>query len=243
MEAAPCAQEAEHRRALDRKGALDAGTSPPKPFLFTRILLCDPLRLTVCRARPRACQAELVVKEPKAAPIHWFERQPSLPNKSEILALALLVLSAGKTVAVLDKWACGALSEEKRLIDLGAEYTMPDTPKWKATGNIVPEMFEPLSHAYDGGNWSTSALDQIGKAMQAWRGDGRVNGLTAGHLKDYIGSGVKGPGPKKKPKNGPPRWKTGAALINVAALVKRHGVRTHESALYDNRLDPICIKA
>ena len=48
-------------------------------------------------------------KEPKAASISWFERTPALPNDEEMLFFSLLVVSSGRKVDELNKWAAEVL--------------------------------------------------------------------------------------------------------------------------------------
>ena len=40
---------------------------------------------------------------------------------------------------------------------------------------------------------------------------GYINGITPQFIRDHLTSGVKGPGTKKKPRDGPPRWRRRAA--------------------------------
>ena len=131
---------------------------------------------------------------------------------------------AGKTVEMLEKWASAVQVQVKRYPEL--HTVLPNTSEWRAKGNVVPSMFEPLHHAYTGGGWSTEALTKIGVAMQAWRGKGRINGLHAMHLREHLNhkTGLRAPGPSKKPKDGPPRWKTAAAVTTVAGLISKHGI-------------------
>ena len=180
-----------------------------------------------------------IAKEPKSKPLVWFEHAAGPPNDTEIMFFTLLVLMSGKTVAQLVEWTSTVLVEEKRFLELGAAYTLPS--EWKAAGNVVPAIFEPMHHACAGGGWATTALDQIGKAMQAWRGKGHFNGLRASHLREHLNhkSGVKALGPPKKPKDGPPRWKTGSALIRVAALIKRNRVMLRSLLKIDKPLEEV----
>ena len=75
--------------------------------------------------------------------------------------------------------------------------------------------------------------------MQAWEGPGRVNGLTVQHLRDWLSLDLKGPGSKKKPNGGPPRWKTGAAAIGAARLVRTHRVELRRLLHLDKPIEEV----
>ena len=67
-------------------------------------------------------------------------------------------------------------------------------------------------------------LEQIGKAMQAWRGPGSTDDLNPLRLREHWNAKPMAPSTSSKKKyEGPPRWKT-AVIIKVARLVKRSGV-------------------
>ena len=163
-----------------------------------------------------------MVKEPYAAPIKLGESSPSLPNEEEVLLYSLLTLVAYRgELKALEEWLPMPLAEEKSYAEQGAAWCAPTA--WKAARNVVPAVFQPLERAFKKISWSIDDLEQIGKAMQAWRGRGRINGITPDRVRKYVASDHKAPGSKKKPNEGPSRWKTGGAVIGVARMIKTHG--------------------
>ena len=174
------------------------------------------------RSWPADEEALPVAKEPYSAPITLGESSPSLPNEEEILIYSLLTLVAYRgELKTLEEWLPMPLAEEKSYAEQGAAWCAPTA--WKAARNVVPAVFQPLERAFKKISWSADDLTQIGKAMQAWRGRGRINGITPDRVRKYMASDHKAPGTKKKPNEGPSRWKTGAAVIGVARMIKTHG--------------------
>ena len=172
--------------------------------------------------------------KPYSAPIAWFEHKPGLPNKQEMLFLTGLVTVSGPLVSTLNKWADLALLEETAYAQPG--WVMPEA--WKQVGAKASVIFEPLEYAYNNVR-DADRLEQIGKMMQAWRGDGRMNELTVDRLRKHFTSGVLGPpSHPKKPNGGPPRWRTPAAALGVAALYKRHGVELRKLLKIEEQYAP-----
>ena len=103
----------------------------------------------------------------------------------------------------------------------------PSADRWpKDTKLQVSSIYLPLEHAHRCVVWTEGALDAVGSAMQAWRGDGFVNGLTGVILKRYISKPP--PGPRTDTKTSlskiPPRYRS-AAVVKVARLVHDHGAK------------------
>ena len=65
---------------------------------------------------------------------------------------------------------------------------------WKSRGNVVPPIHKPLDYIFNERVWVRDELEQIGKAMQAWRGAGCINNVTVGRLKSYLVQKPKAPG-------------------------------------------------
>ena len=158
------------------------------------------------------------VSGPRASVTQLYETGVSLPKDPEMLFFTFLMLVAeARGNMSCERWASSVLIEDSRYSELGDKYVMPESKEWKSNGSI----FEPMNNAFNG-TWYANDLEQIGKAMQAWRGPGRVNGLDVDRLKKYRRLDLRAPsGNSKKPKEGPPRWRTAAAVINVARLIKR----------------------
>ena len=106
-----------------------------------------------------------------------------------------------------------------------SEYKLPSDRFWSAKGNVVPGAFVPLHDAYVSPTlqWRDEELESIAKAMVAWRGIGHMEAITVQQLKNHRTTKPLGPPySSKRPKEGPPRWKTAAAVITTARLVKSH---------------------
>ena len=158
---------------------------------------------------------------PQKASKTWFNTGQALPDDTEMLLYACLTLVAHRgRLAALKPWSSEALAHEKAFSQSG-DRVAPST--WRAVGNVVPFIHVPLNHVFTERKWVGNELEQIGKAMQAWRGAGCMEELTVERLKYYLAQKPRAPGTKKKPKDGPARWKTPAAVIGTAALVHRHG--------------------
>ena len=73
------------------------------------------------------------------------------------------------------------------------------------------------------GEWRESELDRIGVAIQAWDGDGQLDGLTGKDLVNYISKRPLGTIRNKKRgvSSAPKRWLSWS-LIYVVDLVRRH---------------------
>ena len=179
-----------------------------------------------------------LAKEPYSAPVKLGEPSPSLPDEQEILLYTLLTLVTYRgELKTLKEWLPTPLAEEKSFSEKGVAWCPPAA--WKSVGNVVPAVFKPLERAFKQIMWSVDDLTQIGKAMQAWRGCGRVNGITPDRIRKYLASDHKAPGTKKKPKDGPSRWKTGAAVIGVAGMIKTNGASLRQLLKLDMPLHEV----
>eukprot|EP00966_Prymnesium_polylepis_P164501 3802987-Prymnesium_polylepis.1 len=78
----------------------------------------------------------------------------------------------------------------------------------------VPPMFRRLETAYNG-TWKGERLEQIGKVMQLWEGQGKFDKLDAGRLKSHKAKPVGGKGKPVWQR----RWRTPAALFFAARLI------------------------
>ena len=129
-----------------------------------------------------------------------------------MLFFAGLVATNGSRVADQLEWATEVLKHESAFRAHGASG-LPE--HWRPSKQInVPAIFQPLGEAYSS-QWPDPRLDQIGKAMQAWDGDGQHAGLGVGQLKTHKS--------KYQSPKGPPRWKAFESLFFVAKTINRHG--------------------
>jgi len=175
--------------------------------------------------------------QPKRQCLHWFEYTPSLPNEHEVLLYTLLMLKSEQhSVTKLKEWSSIVLS---RMMAYGmGRWQMPE--EWKTKGSKVPEIFEPIADAYAERTWHEEDLTQIGKAMQAWRGAGRIDDLDSGRIKKHLASHAKAPSADPKaPKKGPPRWKTVETLIGTATLINHHMVELRKLLHLDVPLEEV----
>jgi hypothetical protein len=120
--------------------------------------------------------------------------------------MALALNDAASSVADLDAYVASVLKE---LPSEAPELKLPDLAEWRIAGKAVGAMLKPLYEVTTGtGTLGESSLLRISTAMQAWKGPGRVDGLTVQHLRDYRKAQPLGPKlPGSKHKYGPPRWR------------------------------------
>ena len=124
-----------------------------------------------------------VQKEPKANPKVWYEPGEAMPNASEIIFFALALCVSAESVSELDKWAGKVLVEEARATAMMSDW-QPPSSSWPVK-NGTSEIYRPLVEALEKKSWSREENESVALAMQAWRGDGQVDGLNAQHLKTY----------------------------------------------------------
>lgn len=144
--------------------------------------------------------------------------QPSLqscePTDTEILFYALIIVSSAVSVKELDKWAQTVVKVELRRAE---ELTAAWQPLNDANGVIA------LIKAAFSGEWRATEMDKVGVAIQAWDGDGQVDGITGKDLVSYIGKHPLGSIKNKKrgKSSAPKRWLSWS-LVYVADLIRRH---------------------
>ena len=167
---------------------------------------------------------EALQKKPKAEAIFLGETGPAEAGSREILfwGLLLCVTHRGR-VKELDEWVKRAILEEP---NLKASWT-PSADLWRKDPKFqVSSIYTPLEHAHQRVEWTEGALDAVGLAMQGYRGEGHVSGLTGKRLKHYISKPPPGPRTDSKMsiKKVPPRYRSTAA-VQVARLLHDHGVK------------------
>ena len=88
-------------------------------------------------------------------------------------------------------------------------------------------------HTYEGVR-DADNLTTIAAAMQYWDGAGRFEGLKGDDLSNYFKRSLKGTSKsKKKPNEGPPRWRS-YSIVKVADLVLKHGVALRKALRLDD---------
>ena len=203
--------------------------SPPVPALAVRILVRSGHLLTASSCALAA--AVIQPSEARAESINWFTVGAGMPNATEVLFMAFLMVHHASTKADLMQWAVEILLEEPRAAELGSRwFPSAGVAGWKGGRGVTPPLWKPVQAAYKA-VWSEDLLDQIGVAMQAWKGEARCEGLRAGNLKRHR---VQAKGVKLNPKDkeAPPRWRTGA-ICQVAALVKQQYAALKAALLVD----------
>lgn len=169
--------------------------------------------------RVHAADVEVAAPSAKAAPLRWFHAGHGLPNESEVLFYALLVVQRAQTASDAKQWAQELLVHYERI---NASNTWPpaDVAGLHWQGSRAPPLLKLLYDAYNA-MWVENDLTKIAKAMLCFQGPGRfVKGdLRASHLRTYKDANVQGPpqGPKKRTKA---RYLS-AAVVEVARLVQR----------------------
>ena len=216
-------KEAERHRAEPRKRTLQPGTTTPN----TEIRAARPLLPALgpnSHARRTRLADKAHEKKPKPELIHLFEPGPADATVKEVLfwSLLLCVTHRGR-ISELESYARAVLTEEPNIT---SSWT-PSADKWPKDRKLqVSSIHSPLEHAHKRVAWTKGALDAVGLAMQAWRGDGFVNGLTGVILKRYISQPP--PGPRTDTKTSidklAPRYRS-KAVVRVARLLHDHGAK------------------
>jgi len=136
-------------------------------------------------------------------------------NPSEVLFCALLLCTAAESAPngrfELDKWSSLVLSEERRATELAAAWKPPGEKR------IAIDFFSPLEHVFNKRSWPRPVLDMVGRAMQAWRGEGQFDGLDGELLHNYIDRTPLAACAVSKTKP-PARWKSWA-VVRIARLL------------------------
>ena len=126
-----------------------------------------------------ACAYRPHEKKARAEPTYFAEQGEADATMKEVLfwALLLCVTHRGR-VKELDDYAKKAILEEPQ-VELDGDAWKPSPARWPKNKVFqAPEIFAPLIHAHKRVAWTEGALDAVGLAMQAWRGDGHVDGTV-----------------------------------------------------------------
>ena len=161
-------------------------------------------------------------KKARAEPIYFAEQGEAEATKAEVIfwALLLCVTHRGR-VNELDTWAKKAILEEPQ-VECDGNSWKPSPDRWARDKLFqAPSIFSPLIHAHKRVAWTEGALDAVGLAMRAWRGDGYVDGLTGVKLKDYIDKPRLAARIDRKTAP-PPRYRS-KAVVRVARMLLDHG--------------------
>ena len=136
-------------------------------------------------------------------------------NMAEVLFFALMLCTTHRgRVEELNSWVNKVLQDEFNATELKEQWK-PEG--WdKSTKYQVSAAFEPLEHAHKHLAWTEGALDDISLAMQAWRGEGQVDGLSGALLKNYINRPPLSAVVTKK-RDPPPRYRSWV-IVRVARL-------------------------
>ena len=164
------------------------------------------------------------LKEARKASVHWFETKEADANITEILFFAFLVVANADNVAELNVWAKKVADDYNRATELKLAWKPLST--WPVV-NKSSTLFQPMHDAYNNPRvpWSDDKLDEIGVAMQYWRGDGQFDNLRKTQLRNHLSRPPPGIRLSKKTslKDAPPRWKSWQ-IVKVAALISSSGV-------------------
>ena len=159
-------------------------------------------------------------KKPRAEAIYLAEQGEADASMREIIfyGLLLCVTHRGR-VKELEEWAKKAVLEEQFV---SGAWTPAE--RWAKDKQFqAPSIFTPLTHAHRRVKWTEPALDSVGLAMQAWRGEGHVSGLTGEKLKHYISKPPMAA--RVDTKTAPPPRYRSMAVVRVARLLVDHGTK------------------
>ena len=162
-------------------------------------------------------------KAPRAATITLCEAGEADANDGLVLlwALMLCVTHVG-ALKTLEEWARAVMLEAPQAHELGCKW-VPSSESWPRGKFNVPCIYDPLVYAHQKVSWPEPTLDAIGLAMQAWRGNGHVDGLRGSLLKNYIHKPPIAIRPSIKDNKPRPRYRSWA-VVRVAQLLLKRGV-------------------
>ena len=142
--------------------------------------------------------------EPKRAANGWFKKADKVPNSTDLLLFASLIVTSGVKFADIRAWAASVTHYFPVFQSQGAPGLLPEYRKTNKQHPSGP--YQMLATAYKS-EWGKQRLDSIGKAIQMWRGPGQHDGLSFDNLKRHPRE-VKG------------HWELPEALFGVASIRK-----------------------
>ena len=120
----------------------------------------------------------------------WWDRQPGLPNDSEVLFFALLCVQTANSAAHAAEWAAAVL----RTAAAGSGESWPPAgDEWKSVGGCPAPLWELLHRSIHVLPRSAARLEAVRTAMKAWRRAGARGDLQVHHLQNYMKKEPKGP--------------------------------------------------
>ena len=124
----------------------------------------------LCHARALCTGAEEgACKGPRAKDVHFACPKPGLPNHSELLFLAFMVVDTERPLGELGHWAKGVLCAQGGRGGENAASRCED--EWPPAR--TSKLLERLRAVYDS-SWNGERMDLIGIAMRSWSGLGCV---------------------------------------------------------------------
>ena len=174
-------------------------------------------------------------KKPKKEAVEWYEPGIAEPNASEMLFYVLLLLVNAESVVSLNEWATNVVKERSEAEAAGARWK-PNSWAW-STNNKVSTLFWPMEKAFKSIR-DVPSLEILAAVMRSWDGPGGCDEDVYGkHLSNYMHRNLVAPsGNPRKPKDGPPRWRT-YMIVHVAGLVLKYGVALRK-ALHLDGMEP-----
>ena len=119
--------------------------------------------------------SEKAASKPASEEVVWWSPRPGLPNKSEVLLLALLRMHDAASAAEAADWAAAVL----RTSAAGsAERWPPAGPEWKSVGGQPAPLDKPLHRSLNLLEASAARLEPVRTAMKAWRVTVAQHGAT-----------------------------------------------------------------
>ena len=106
---------------------------------------------------------------PRAEAVQWYEPGVAVPNESEMLFYAFLLIFAAPSVGKLNEWAAGVADEAAAAL-ASKEKWRPSTDKF-AVVNKVSSLFDPMANATANVR-DEASLERIAAAMRFSDGPG-----------------------------------------------------------------------
>ena len=178
------------------------------------------------------------VRPARADKVVWFLPGQADANDTEVLFFAYLLVANAETVEGLNNWAKRVVAEKAEAYEHKATWKPKAGEGGWSMHNKVSMLYEPMRQAYTQVAWPAELLDAIGVAMQVGDFPGKFEGLRWSHMRTHLKSKEPLLGTPVGRNRPPPRWRTWQ-IVDVAALVLKHGVEMRKLLKLDVAIEDV----